>query len=70
MGVARHKGSHIFGEKVEVVDGIGEFGATAPVSQPIAIADVPTGGGATAAANATAINAILTALRARGTIAT
>lgn len=50
--------------------GIGEFGSSAPATQPAAIADVPTGGSADAAANATAINAILAVLRARGTIAT
>lgn len=50
--------------------GIGAFGSTPPVSQPAAISDVPTGGSATAAANATAINAILAALRGAGTIDT
>lgn len=37
--------------------------------QAVAIADVETGGSATAAANATAINSILAALRAVGIIA-
>lgn len=39
-------------------------------SQNAAIADVPTAGSATAAANATAINSILAALRDTGIIAT
>jgi len=56
--------------KLEASGGIGEFGAAPPSSQPVAIADVPTGGSATAAANATAVNSILAVLRARGTIAT
>ena len=38
-------------------------------TQAAAIADVTTGGGATAAANATAINSILAALRGVGVIA-
>ena len=38
--------------------------------QPAAIADVPTAGSATAAANATAINSILAAPRGAGLIAT
>jgi hypothetical protein len=39
-------------------------------NRAVAIADVPTGGSATAAANATAINSILAALRSHGIIAT
>lgn len=57
-------------KELQVGLAIAEFGATPPAAQPLAIADVPTGGAATAAANATAINAILAVLRARGTIAT
>ena len=37
-------------------------------TQPAAIADVPTAGSATAAANATAINSVLAALRNAGII--
>ena len=64
-----HTEPKLFGSIVTVADGIGEFGATPPVSQPAAITNVPTGGSADAAANATAINSILAVLRARGTIA-
>jgi hypothetical protein len=39
-------------------------------TQPLAIADVDTGGSATAAANATAINQILAVLRSLNIIAT
>lgn len=42
---------------------------TADGTQAAAISDVPTAGSATAAANATAINAILAALRGAGIIA-
>lgn len=42
---------------------------TAGGAQAAAITDVPTGGSATAAANATAINAILASLRGAGIIA-
>lgn len=54
----------------EATHGIGEFGVTPPITQPGAIADVLTGGSATAAANAIAINSILAVLRTKGTIAT
>lgn len=42
----------------------------AVIQEQSAIADVPTAGSATAAANATAINSILAALRTVGVIAT
>lgn len=47
----------------------GQASAGAAPAQAAAIADVATGGGATAAANATAINSILAALRGVGIIA-
>lgn len=43
---------------------------TTPVDQPAALSDVPTGGSATAAQNATAINLIHARLREPGIIAT
>ena len=55
--------------ELQVSGGSSSFGAAPPATQPSAIADVPTGGSATAAANATAINAILAALRGEGSIA-
>ncbi len=55
--------------ELQIGKGFAEFGATPPAIQPSAIPNVPTGGGATAAANATAINSMLAVVRARGTIA-
>lgn len=49
-------------------DKIGFYGAT-PVVQGAAVTDVPTAGSATAAANATAINAIIARLEGLGLIA-
>lgn len=46
---------------------VGFYGAD-PTSRPAAIADVPTGAGATAADNAAAINALLAAFRQIGLI--
>lgn len=70
VGDRKFEGTVVIAKELAVGEGVGEFGATPPVSQPTAIADVPTEGSATAAANATAINSILAVLRARGTIAT
>ncbi len=68
LGVVGGSASQL--QELQVSAGLAEFGATPPSSQPSAISDVPTGGSATAAANATAINAILAVIRTRGTIAT
>lgn len=51
-------------DKVEAPEGF-----TCGENQPAAISDVATGAGATAGENATAINAILAALRTHGVIA-
>ncbi len=59
-----------FGDNVNTVAEYSVDGTQVVTNQQAAIADVPTGGSATAAANATAINSILAMLRTHGLIAT
>lgn len=56
-------------QQLQVSAGFAAFGGAPPATQPSAITDVPTGGSATAAANATAINSMLAVLRGAGLIA-
>jgi hypothetical protein len=54
---------------VEVTATAAQINAAASTAAAAAITNVPTAGSATAAANATAINAILVVLRDRGFVA-